>query len=361
MFESRPKDIYWMLSNQETRQRMRCKLIENLQFNSHFEASRLRDHSGCSTYIPDSSTLTVVKNRDSSDEKQDSNSEGPSQIVKENPLDKQATDSLTQKLQLNKEAINPQINEDIINDEEFLATSNSSGATASTHQPVSAQQSSSQTVSAVSRQSTPSSMTSSVVSSTSTTTTGYSSASGAPSASSQPAPVQPPKEYYESQLEEKEKLLIKSECELITVTRIIKGRFELTNRNIYFFDTFSTFYNEQAVNSSNDASQTANYNNTINACNLNSNANNVLMNSMMTQNGSFTTYSFLGFNCNDFDSLNDFKIPLNQLREVQLRRYNLRRSALEFFLIDQSNFFINFNKAVSKQLDALFLNFRVFW
>lgn len=344
-FDSRPKEIYWMLSNQETRQRMRCKLIENLQFNSHFEASRLRDHSGCSTYMPDSSSLTVVKNRDSSDEKQDS--ESPSQVVKENPIDKQATDSLTQKLQLNKEAINTQINEDIINEEEFLAT-NTSGATAS-HQPVSAQQSSALPAGTASSKSTPSSMTSSVVSSTSSsTTTGYSSGS-APSASSQPAPVQAPKEYYESQLEEKEKLLLKSECELITVTRIIKGRFELTNRNIYFFDTFSTFYNEQALNNSNDASQTLNLNQN-NTINTHLNSNNVLMNSMMTQNASFTTYSFLGFNCNDFDSLNDFKIPLNQLREVQLRRYNLRRSALELFLIDQSNFFINFNKSVSNRL-----------
>jgi hypothetical protein len=35
------------------------------------------------------------------------------------------------------------------------------------------------------------------------------------------------------------------------------------------------------------------------------------------------------------------------LKEVQLRRFNLRSSALEFFLIDQSSFFLNFNKIVS--------------
>ncbi len=39
------KDMYWMLSNNENRERMRCKLVENLQFDSHFEASRLRDYS----------------------------------------------------------------------------------------------------------------------------------------------------------------------------------------------------------------------------------------------------------------------------------------------------------------------------
>lgn len=42
----------------------------------------------------------------------------------------------------------------------------------------------------------------------------------------------------------------------------------------------------------------------------------------------------------------DFKRPLSQLREVHLRRYNLRRSALELFFIDQSHYFINFKKKV---------------
>ena len=53
-------------------------------------------------------------------------------------------------------------------------------------------------------------------------------------------------------------------------------------------------------------------------------------------------------NTNDLNTYNDFKISLQQLREVQLRRFNLRSSALEFFLIDQSNFFLNFNKNVSR-------------
>lgn len=42
----------------------------------------------------------------------------------------------------------------------------------------------------------------------------------------------------------------------------------------------------------------------------------------------------------------DFKWPLSQIREVHLRRYNLRRSALEIFLIDQTNYFLNFKKEV---------------
>jgi hypothetical protein len=37
---------------------------------------------------------------------------------------------------------------------------------------------------------------------------------------------------------------------------------------------------------------------------------------------------------------------LSRLREVHLRRYNLRRSALEFFLTDQTNYFLNFSTKV---------------
>ena len=52
----------------------------------------------------------------------------------------------------------------------------------------------------------------------------------------------------------------------------------------------------------------------------------------------------------------DFKRPLSQLREVHLRRYNLRRSALELFFIDQSHYFLNFKKKVrlSATLNTLF-------
>lgn len=47
----------------------------------------------------------------------------------------------------------------------------------------------------------------------------------------------------------------------------------------------------------------------------------------------------------------DFKRPLSQLREVHLRRYNLRRSALELFFIDQAHYFINFKKKVTPDLN----------
>ena len=40
-------------------------------------------------------------------------------------------------------------------------------------------------------------------------------------------------------------------------------------------------------------------------------------------------------------------MPLSLLREIHLRRYNLRRSALEIFLIDQTNYFLNFSITVN--------------
>ena len=48
--------------------------------------------------------------------------------------------------------------------------------------------------------------------------------------------------------------------------------------------------------------------------------------------------------------MNNFSVQwaLSRLREVHLRRYNLRRSALEFFLTDQTNYFLNFSTKVSK-------------
>uniref|UniRef100_A0A6B2EDM8 Putative lysosomal trafficking regulator lyst n=1 Tax=Phlebotomus kandelakii TaxID=1109342 RepID=A0A6B2EDM8_9DIPT len=55
------------------------------------------------------------------------------------------------------------------------------------------------------------------------------------------------------------------------------------------------------------------------------------------------------------DLKHDFKFPLALLREIHLRKYNLRRSALEMFLVDQRSYFINLttktrNKVFSKIL-----------
>lgn len=60
--------------------------------------------------------------------------------------------------------------------------------------------------------------------------------------------------------------------------------------------------------------------------------------------------------CVDNGSSWDFKIALSQLRELHLRNFNHRRSALEFFLVDQTNYFINFTKEV--RFLCLFMIFR---
>lgn len=48
----------------------------------------------------------------------------------------------------------------------------------------------------------------------------------------------------------------------------------------------------------------------------------------------------------------DFRRPLAQLREVHLRRFNLRRSALELFFIDQANYFLNFPCKVGRTIGS---------
>ncbi|KAK7507554.1 hypothetical protein BaRGS_00001489, partial [Batillaria attramentaria] len=82
----------------------------------------------------------------------------------------------------------------------------------------------------------------------------------------------------------KEKLVISEDVELVTLVDVIKGRLEITTTHVYFFDCSS----------------------------------------IKEEGGE------------------DFKWSLSQLREIHFRRYNLRRSALEVFLIDQTNYFMNF-------------------
>ncbi|ETE56531.1 Neurobeachin-like protein 1 [Ophiophagus hannah] len=44
--ERKPNLIHWKLSNVENYSRMRLKLVQNYNFNSHQEASALRDNLG---------------------------------------------------------------------------------------------------------------------------------------------------------------------------------------------------------------------------------------------------------------------------------------------------------------------------
>ncbi|XP_068790145.1 neurobeachin-like protein 2 isoform X3 [Struthio camelus] len=103
---------------------------------------------------------------------------------------------------------------------------------------------------------------------------------------------------------QREKLVISEDCELITTVAVIAGRLEVTTQHIYFYDGSSE--KEE------------------------------------TEEG-------IGY---------DFKRPLSHLREVHLRRYNLRRSALEFFFIDQANYFVNFKKKVRNKVYSSILGLR---
>ncbi|XP_041835153.1 neurobeachin-like protein 1 isoform X2 [Melanotaenia boesemani] len=100
---------------------------------------------------------------------------------------------------------------------------------------------------------------------------------------------------------QKEKLVLLEDCELVTVVDVVPGRLELTTQHIYFYD--SSQEKEEGVG-------------------------------------------------------HDFKWPLSQIREVHLRRYNLRRSALEIFLIDQTNYFLNFKKEVRNKVYSRMLMLR---
>uniref|UniRef100_A0A673H8U3 Neurobeachin-like protein 2 n=1 Tax=Sinocyclocheilus rhinocerous TaxID=307959 RepID=A0A673H8U3_9TELE len=99
---------------------------------------------------------------------------------------------------------------------------------------------------------------------------------------------------------QKEKLVLSEECELITIVAVVPGRLEVTTHHLYFYD------------------------------------------GSKREGG-------IGF---------DFKRPLSQLREVHLRRYNLRRSALELFFIDQAHYFINFRKGVRNKVYSRILGLR---
>ena len=50
------------------------------------------------------------------------------------------------------------------------------------------------------------------------------------------------------------------------------------------------------------------------------------------------------------DMTGDFQWPVDQLREILLRRYNLRPTALELFFIDQTNVFLDFESGVREKV-----------
>jgi len=89
----------------------------------------------------------------------------------------------------------------------------------------------------------------------------------------------------DTDMAESEKFLMSEQCELVTMMSVVRGRFELTSNYIYFFD---------------------------------------------------------GQPIKEGEERHDARWSVTSLREVYLRRFNLKKSALEFFLLDHTNFFINF-------------------
>ncbi|CAD5122682.1 DgyrCDS11092 [Dimorphilus gyrociliatus] len=104
--------------------------------------------------------------------------------------------------------------------------------------------------------------------------------------------------------EKKEKLVLQEECELITLMDVSKGRLEVTTTHIYFYHSTSADGEESTIPGE------------------------------------------------------DYKWSLSLLREIHFRRYNLRRSALEFFLIDQSNFFLNFQQKTRNKIYSKIVSLR---
>ncbi len=82
-----------------------------------------------------------------------------------------------------------------------------------------------------------------------------------------------------------ERLLMEEDCELVTLMSVVKGKLEVTTGHAYFFDCSPYMENSDR---------------------------------------------------------RDFRFDLRRLREMHLRRFNLRRSGIEFFLCDQTNYFLNF-------------------
>jgi hypothetical protein len=96
--------------------------------------------------------------------------------------------------------------------------------------------------------------------------------------------------------EEKEKLIRSEKCNLIMLMECIPGKLDITNKHIFFF-----------------ADQ------------------------LQEKKELIVWYT------------PEFKVALSDLREIHSRRYNMSRTALEIFLVDQTNYFLNFSTRKTTQ------------
>lgn len=105
-----------------------------------------------------------------------------------------------------------------------------------------------------------------------------------------------------------DRLLFSVECELVTFMSVVKGRMELTTKYVYFFDS-----SPWCLQGTSAAEQ--------------------------GRDGVVDDGDVPATGCPD---RHDFRWSLPQLREMHLRRFNLRRTGIEFFLLDQTSYFLNF-------------------
>ncbi|XP_071443766.1 neurobeachin-like protein 1 [Hetaerina americana] len=99
----------------------------------------------------------------------------------------------------------------------------------------------------------------------------------------------------------KEKMVISQECDLVTLMSVVKGRLEVTTAHISFTDLSPVKEDVERQ---------------------------------------------------------DFKMSISRLKDMYPRRYNLRRSAIEFFLTDQTNYFLNFSTKVRNKVYSSILSLR---
>ncbi|CAM6090221.1 unnamed protein product [Calypogeia fissa] len=116
--------------------------------------------------------------------------------------------------------------------------------------------------------------------------------------------------------EPKEKLLIEVPGAMVQLLKVLRGRFQVTTKRICFMIDDRVHVNESGVaslsrsDSQNPVDQIGNEN--------------------------------LAGSCQRSEGAKDRVWPLSALWEIHSRRYLLRRSALEIFMVDRSNFFFNF-------------------
>ena len=105
-----------------------------------------------------------------------------------------------------------------------------------------------------------------------------------------------------------EKSIYSTSCELITPLTVRPGIFEITNFKLYFKEILPIDDNDN--------------------------------------------------NNNETKIPKELRIPLDQLKGIHLRRYLLRKSALEFFKVDRKNFFINFPKKEREKVYSKIVSLR---